>query len=331
MELKISEILERFPLRVSITDYCNLKCFFCSNEGMALEQKNISHMDIDNFRYLLEILSKNGLRQISVTGGEPTLHPQVKEILKIINNSKIKEKFFHTNGTNLEEPLKSGELDKFTKIAVSIPALDYKIWNKINQGTQEQFNSLIKNLELLNKRGLSNKVEIKHVPLKGLNDSDELLKKTLDLCVRYRFKFKFLNFEPIKDNQEDFVIHVDKLSERLERLGCKRSDNNKIFRGQQDYLPIKRYDYQDLTGSLIEIGCGESNVCKACYKSNEIFLTPLFEIKPCHVHIHKIPLLNLIKEKNEKEILDKIAESRAFLKGRPGEDAAYWNQNQDEN
>ena len=89
MELTLKQILERFPLRVSITDYCNLHCFFCSNEGMNKERRDSTNIDVDDFAYLLNVLMDNGLEHISLTGGDPTLHPELKRILDIINERNI--------------------------------------------------------------------------------------------------------------------------------------------------------------------------------------------------------------------------------------------------
>ena len=35
------EALANYPIRIALTDYCNLDCVFCSNEGMGLTNKNL--------------------------------------------------------------------------------------------------------------------------------------------------------------------------------------------------------------------------------------------------------------------------------------------------
>lgn len=326
MELKLKNILKIFPLRVAITDYCNLKCFFCSNEGMIKQQRNSKHIDIKDFEYLINILAENNLKQISLTGGEPTLHPKLEKILEIITRSNIKNTFFHTNGIELNQDLIDCSLKEFSKIAVSIHALDYTIWHKITCGSKDQYNKLLSNLELLGHAGYEQRLEIKHVPMYKINTSDKIIKNTLDLCAKYKFKFKFLNFEPIEKTQQKLIVPIESLIEKLKKLGCKPIENEKEFRGQMDYLPINWYEYKDTSGVAIEIGCGDKNVCKACYKSNEIFLNPNLELKPCHIHPHIISLKEFIKKRDKEKILEKIVESRIFLYSRPGENRTYWRQ-----
>lgn len=326
MELTLKQILERFPLRVSITDYCNLHCFFCSNEGMKKDRRNSTNMDVDDFAYLLNVLANNGLKHISLTGGDPTLHPELERIVDIINEANIKRSFFHTNGIELDKNLIMDQLYSFTKIAVSIHATDFVTWRKITKGTKEQYDKLTNNLSLLAQEGYGKRIEIKHVPMHGINDADEMIKGTLDLCARYNFKFKFLNFEPIEHQHQKLIIPIKDLVTRLEELGCRKIEREWVFRGQTDYLPANFFEYNGTEGFAIEIGCGEQNVCRACYKSNEIFLTPSFELKPCHITSMSISLKDAIDNRDHDGILSKIVDSRIFLFQGPGAGRTYWNQ-----
>src|SRR3989338_956048 len=326
MELTLKQILERFPLRVSITDYCNLHCFFCSNEGMNKERRDSTNIDVDDFAYLLNVLMDNGLEHISLTGGDPTLHPELKRILDIINESNIQRSFFHTNGIELDESLIMNQLYPFTKIAVSIHTTDFDTWRKITRGTKEQYDKLTNNLNLLGREGYGKKIEIKHVPIYGINDTDEIIKGTFDLCARYSFKFKFLNFESIENQHQRLIIPLGDLVAKLEGLGCRKIEKEWMFRGQTDYLPANFFEYNGTEGFAIEIGCGEQSVCRTCYKSNEIFLTPNLELKPCHISPVSISLKAAIDNQDLGKILAKLVDSRIFLFQRPGEGKTYWNQ-----
>ena len=324
---KIKKILKEIPLRISITDYCNLNCFFCSNEGMDLDLKNTSQAKIKDLIFLLKLLKDSGLRKVSITGGDPTCYPELKQLLKEINELKFEETFFHTNGIALDKELIEGELENFTKVAISIHTLNFIEWEKMTKGTKEQFDRMLKNLELISEKKWGRKVEIKMVPIKGINDSQESIKKVLNLCNASRFRFKFLIFEPIKESHRPLIVSIDDIFNILKKLGATQIPKQNFFRGQENYLPINRYGYKSTQGVLIEIGCGKKEVCKSCFKSNEIFITPKLEIKPCHANSHVICLKNAILSKNKDEILKRILESRCFLKTSPGKNKKYWSQN----
>lgn len=324
--MKIDKILKQFPLRLALTDYCNLRCFFCSNEGMSLTCKNTSHANLEDVNYLLTTLKNAGLENLSLTGGEPMLYPNLPKLLEFIEEKKISQTFFHTNGVNLDKKIIDKYLVNFTKVAVSIHSVDFNKWQKLTLGTKPQFDKLMSNLDYLSRYSQLGRllVEIKIVPMKGINDFEDDIYQILEFCNQKKFKFKFLNFEPIVPEQIKYQIDVSSVMEKIKNIGGVLIPSDKKFRGQKSYLPINWFKYKDIKGVVIEIGCGQEEVCKTCYKSNEIFVSPNLEIKPCHAHDFSIPLLPFIKSRESSKILKAIIDSRKFLYKKPGIGVTYW-------
>ena len=325
MELKIKTILERFPLRVALTDFCNLRCFFCSNEGMGSCKKNKFHIEFNLFKKLLKILRKEGLNKITLTGGEPLAYPEIREVIKLIIKLDFKQTFFHTNGILLDKLI--NELKDFTKIGISVHSFEFSKWRMITKGSKAQFDKLLENLKTLSKLKEKEKyplVEIKHVVIKGINSDKKSLKNTLDFCAKNHFKFKFLNCEPIKPDDLENIEPDENIKKRLIEIGCKPISQEKNFRGEKKYNPIYWFEYKGRKGVFIKIGCGKKLPCKYCYSTNEIFLTPNLEIKPCHLSSIKYDLKENIERGQKKKILDKIYKSRLFLFNYPKIERRYW-------
>ena len=323
-DINLKKCLGNFPLRISVSDYCNLRCFFCSNEGMPLNQKNLTHINLADLKILIKILSKKGLKKVSITGGEPTVYPRILDLIDFLNNFNFKELFFHTNGVNLNSKLFKKLSLKFTKLAISIQSVNLNVWNKITGGNKEQFRKLMKNIEIASSFKDRILIELKFVPIKGYNYTEKEIKDFLDLCSKFGFKFKFLNFEPIKENHIGFSVSIQEIKKKLISLGCIPLGKEKKFRGQKSYLPIQPFRYKNCKGVAIEIGCGTPYACRYCYKSNEIFINPKLEIKPCHINPFVIPLSLFIKQKKENAIFQAIIKSRSFLMGFPGEGKNIW-------
>lgn len=322
----INEILENYPLRVALTDFCNLRCFFCSNEGMDLSCKNIRNANYEDLEYLLKLLKQNGLRGLSLTGGEPSLYPQIDRLLNLVEELDFKQTFFHTNGTHLTAELIRNHLHKFSKVAVSIHTIDFDTWQKLTSGPRVMFDRLMKNLEIL--AGYSKKgellVEIKVVPMKSVNDSEKNIREILEYCAERNFKFKFLNFEPITSDQKKFETSLEFLKTKVEGIGGEKLPPDNSFRGQASYLPLNWYKYKNVKGVLIEIGCGHPDICRDCYKSNEIFVDPNLDLKPCHSTTQTFPLKEFIEKKQDENILKAIVDSRVYLKSQPGKGKNIW-------
>jgi len=323
-EINLKRIFASCPLRVAVTDYCNLDCFFCSNEGMSLSYKNKKHIDIEKLKYLIEILAKNGLENITITGGEPSIYPHIENLLFFLKQFKFKNVFLHTNGVNLNRKLLNILSTVCNKIGVSLYSTEYHIWHTLTRGDKNQFERLIYNLKMLSELSDRILVELKYIPIRGYNDSLKNYKDFLEVCNKFGFKFKFLNFEPIIPSQIALNIPFKKIKRSLIAIGCESKGKGFEFRKQSNYLPIEKFKYKDTFGVAIEIGCGNPKVCKECYLCNEIFITPRLSIKPCHMNSYEISLEGFIKEKNEYLISKAILDSRVFLKQSPGSGLKVW-------
>lgn len=326
MSVDLREILKKVPLRVAITDYCNLGCVFCSNEGMGPDQRNLSHVNTDSLLYLIGALKAEGLNHVALTGGDPSLHPELERIMDGLEEHAIGKRFIHTNGIALQERHIRGQLQDFTKVGVSVHAFDYDTWNALTKGSVRQFGQVRTNLDRLAEEGYGSRVEIKHVPMEGINDSPDCMRRTLDYCAERGFKFKFLNFEPISDCHAGKGKPVTDLTAKIEALGAVPLGTEGNFRNQADYLPIQWFEYRGTKGVSIDIGCGRPDVCKACYKSNEILITPALDIKPCHASGKTISLKDAIDARDSDEIMRRVQASRDFLYTAPGLNVSYWNQ-----
>ena len=90
-----------FPGRLACTVFlggCNLRCPFCHNASLVLPRGGVSGMTADE---LLAFLQKRRgrLQGVCVTGGEPTLCPDLPDLLRLIPLLGFEVKL-DTNGTN---------------------------------------------------------------------------------------------------------------------------------------------------------------------------------------------------------------------------------------
>lgn len=95
-----SKILRSFPRRIvfELTNACNLRCIMCGRSEASFKETFLSLEDLKGF-------SKAFHRSEEVTllgWGEPTVHPQFREILAYLHDFPVR-KYFVTNGLRLQE------------------------------------------------------------------------------------------------------------------------------------------------------------------------------------------------------------------------------------
>lgn len=154
--MRISEFIPQslidYPDKICsiiFTSPCNLKCGYCHNPSLVKENpKNIPE---ENILSLLNT-QKEFIDAVTITGGEPTLHNDLKDFIKKIKDLNIYVKL-DTNGTNpkiIEELLKEN-LINYIAMDIKAPLSMYeKVVNtKINLEDIKLSIDIIKNSSIL--------------------------------------------------------------------------------------------------------------------------------------------------------------------------------------
>lgn len=91
-------------MNIAIVNYCNLKCKYCFADDMIHEETQT--MSMEDFKKILQFAARTPKNHIGIIGGEPTLHPQFKDILKEVNRycrEVNTDATLFTNGIQLDE------------------------------------------------------------------------------------------------------------------------------------------------------------------------------------------------------------------------------------
>lgn len=88
-------------LRVSITSSCNLTCAFCHKEGLD-DYSSSPRMSVENFTDIIAAYVSIGGKVINITGGEPLLHPNIKEMIRMVGQYEGIYISMPTNGLLLD-------------------------------------------------------------------------------------------------------------------------------------------------------------------------------------------------------------------------------------
>src|SRR5690606_2695224 len=67
-------------LRISITDRCNFRCVYCMEPDVRFAPQE-ALLTVDEIVRVAAIAESLGVRKVRLTGGEPTLHPHLTDIL----------------------------------------------------------------------------------------------------------------------------------------------------------------------------------------------------------------------------------------------------------
>lgn len=139
-----------FPNAVSIllTNKCNLKCEYCYGDYSPSKNEFLA---INKVPELFDILEKNGITAIELTGGEPLLHPHFNEILKLACNKKWHINIL-SNGVLFDDEVYQTISDNKDRIysQISIDGSNESINEKVRQVKKSFSKTLNSIIQLLN-------------------------------------------------------------------------------------------------------------------------------------------------------------------------------------
>ncbi len=106
-------------LRVSVTDRCNFRCFYCLPHGAPEEAApKAALLTYEEIERAVEVFASLGVEKVRVTGGEPMLRRDIETLVaKLARVEGVRDLALTTNGFNLAERaagLKAAGLDRVT-------------------------------------------------------------------------------------------------------------------------------------------------------------------------------------------------------------------------
>lgn len=129
-----------------ITTGCNLNCYFCHRSD-----KETHIYDVSALPKTIELLKKNGIKNVIISGGEPLLHPKLLQIIQEIKENDI-DVDLCTNGTLINQYIIE-QLSKYlSEISISIDGYTADRHEKM-RGAIGSFDKTVKGIKQLVENG----------------------------------------------------------------------------------------------------------------------------------------------------------------------------------
>lgn len=202
-------------LRISVTDRCNFRCVYCMPEqGLAWlpKQEILSYEEITE---VVRQLAPLGLRRLRITGGEPTIRPDLVRLIAMLKAvDGIEDIALSTNGVKLPAlaaDLKAAGLDR---VNISADSLRHE---RIVAIARRDFGfDPVGAIRAARAAGLD-PIKVNVVVMRGVNDDEieDFARLTLDHAVHVRF----IELMPVGEMAHLTDAHIVPSSEVLERIG----------------------------------------------------------------------------------------------------------------
>ena len=283
----MSTLLDRFGrridyLRISVTDRCNFRCVYCMpREGLPWLPK----AEILSYEEIAEIvaqLAPLGLRRLRITGGEPTIRPELHRLVARLRAVPgIEDIALSTNGVRLPE--RAGELRAAGLDRVNISADSLRPDRIARIARRDLGFDPVVAATAAERAGLG-PVKLNVVVLRGVNDDE--IADFARLTVEHPWHVRFIELMPVGDlrgTDDAHVVPSEEVLARVAALGALSPDAGPS-RGNG---PAAYHRLPDAAGTIGVITPMTHSYCARC---NRVRLTADGRLRTCLFGDHEVDL-----------------------------------------
>src|ERR1700682_2823572 len=303
--------------RISVTDRCNFRCVYCMPEEGMQWLKRESILSFDEIERIARVAVSLGVDELRLTGGEPTLRPNLPELVARVSRLPVRSLSLTTNGFLLRSmagPLADAGLKR---INVSLDTLQHDRFHQIAR--RHGLDEVLAGLEELERHPTIAPIKVNVVAMRDFTEAEVVA--FAQLARRKPYVIRFIEFMPLDADgnwQRERVLTGTEIKDIIER----------------DFMPMvqipaeasstsRRFTFADGIGEVGFINPVSQPFCGTC---NRIRLTADGQLRTCLFSVDEWDLRGplrsgasdegladiLIEAVKHKELKHKINEGDAF-------------------
>lgn len=274
-------------LRLSLTEKCNFKCSYCLPNGY--QGCPSQYLNLNEIRNLAVAFNQLGIEKIRLTGGEPTLRPDLIEIIRILKDDVgVNQVALTTNGFRLEHDLEKLKFAGLDSLNISLDSLDEDKF-KVICGTHK-CESIKRSIDRALNLGFKN-IKINCVLLKDLNDSEFF--QFVEYAKVRSISVRFIELMRTGDNKNYFDKHylpVVDFEKILLESGWQLHDSTSTSG------PAKEYQHINSAGRIGFISPYSKDFCSTC---NRLRVSSVGGLRLCLFGEGDISLRDLLQSSDD--------------------------------
>ena len=273
-------------LRVSVTDRCNIRCFYCMPEHEVEFVRRSEILDFEEIERFVRIAVTLGITKVRVTGGEPLVRRDLPVLIaRLAAIPQIRDLALTTNGvllSELAEPLYNAGL---RRLNVHLDTLDRDRFRQITR--RDDLDRVLEGLVLAKRIGY--RIKLNCVAVKNLIEPD--IVPLARFARANGFQLRYIEFMPLDAQNlwdRSKVLLADDIIAMLSREIAPLS----AVPDPDPRAPATEYDFADGGGRIGFIASVSRPFCLNC---NRIRLTADGKLRYCLFAIEEDDVKSLLR------------------------------------
>jgi cyclic pyranopterin phosphate synthase len=260
-------------LRISVTDRCNIRCFYCMPEENVRFRPREELLTFEEITRLVRVMASLGVIKLRLTGGEPLVRAGLPTLTRMLASVPgIEEIALTTNGILLAEQAQALKDAGLSRVNISLDALTEATFRRISR--RDGLDRVLAGIQAAKRVGFP-RIRLNTVAIKGVTEPEipALAKFARDEQMELRF-IEFMPLDADGNWQHDQVLTGEEIRGAIEEaIGplepAERSDPSQ---------PAMDFNYADGLGSIGFINPVSQPFCHDC---NRLRVTAEGQLRNC--------------------------------------------------
>lgn len=302
-------------VRLSVTDRCDLRCFYCMPEGFSDFEVPDNWLTFEEIERVMRAFGELGVHRLRITGGEPLVRKGLPELAARLSALPgIDDLSLSTNAVRLAKHAEELRVAGVTRLNVSLDTLQADRFREITKG---RLDKVLTSLEAAKNAGFA-PIKINMVVMKGVNDDE--VEDMVAFCLDNGFALRFIETMPMGatgQSASDQYVNLQEIKARL------RESYDLVPGVMPGGGPAR---YVQVAGTELKIGFITPISQHFCATCNRVRLSVEGTLYMCLGQEHKYELRPLLRngattEELKEAIIESIAlkPERHEFKEKPGQ------------
>lgn len=295
--------LKQKTIRLILLQDCVYNCEFCHKEGIRTKKESL--MTPDDIEYMYSVLNNRyGIKTVQLTGGEPLLKENLKEIITNLKKHGANIKVT-TNGYLLEDNMWIGEM--VDKLNISLHSFDKNKYQSIST-VENSYEKVVSAVKKMRFKYPTLKISINTTLLREINDNYNSIQELVGFASSIKADLKIVEVYPKNSKYYTSIYKIEPLIKQMGYKNIKDSFRKKLFSNGIHNIFLQR-----CTCSIISEQSDKTELCK---EHNDLYISQDGKVNLCRATNDTIDLYYSIKERDDNELASKIKKAYEEMGGR---------------
>ena len=260
-------------LRVSVTDRCNIRCFYCMPDENIRFRPREELLTFEEILRFVRVVATAGIRKVRLTGGEPLLRADLATLIRGLRRiDQIDDVALTTNGILLPEQattLRDAGLDRLN---ISLDTLREETFEKIAR--RPGLDRVLSGIDAALEAGFT-RIRLNAIAMKDLTEAEVL--PLVGFARSHGLEIRFIEFMPLDAEENWSEANVLTGAAIKHRIAQEFGELVPVA-GQDSSQPAVDYKFLDGSGRVGFINSVTEPFCHSC---NRLRITSEGQVRNC--------------------------------------------------